>query len=79
VYENFHQFLKSSDFSNLNLENSNRPTFSDRDMYTTDSFLLTYLLTYLLTNSRVQDIITQLVKKYPAFFVEPESSLPCSQ
>jgi hypothetical protein len=31
----------------------------------------------------VQEIIwravTQLVKKYPAFFMEPEGSLPCSQ
>jgi hypothetical protein len=31
----------------------------------------------------VQDIIsqavTQLVKKYPDFFIEPEVSLPCSQ
>jgi hypothetical protein len=24
-------------------------------------------------------IVTQLIKKYPAFFMELESSLPCSQ
>jgi hypothetical protein len=24
-------------------------------------------------------IVTQLVKKYPVFFMEPEGSLPCSQ
>jgi hypothetical protein len=30
-----------------------------------------YLLTYF--------IVIQLVKKYPAFFMEPEVSLPCSQ
>jgi hypothetical protein len=24
-------------------------------------------------------IVTQLVKKYPAFFMEPEGSLPCSE
>jgi hypothetical protein len=24
-------------------------------------------------------IVTQLVKEYPAFFMEPEGSLPCSQ
>jgi hypothetical protein len=24
-------------------------------------------------------IVTQLVKKYPAFFMEPEGSLPCSR
>jgi hypothetical protein len=48
---------------------------------TTTSF---YLLTYLLTYSMVQDIfekliVTQLVEKYPALFMEPEGSLPCSQ
>jgi hypothetical protein len=42
------------------------------------------MITYLLTYFMVQDIIwkvivTQLVKKYPASFMEPESSLPCSQ
>jgi hypothetical protein len=24
-------------------------------------------------------IVTQLIKKYPAFFIEPEGSSPCSQ
>jgi hypothetical protein len=24
-------------------------------------------------------IVTQLIKKYPAFFMEPEGSSPCSQ
>jgi hypothetical protein len=47
-------------------------------------FLLTYLLTYLLTHSTVQDIIWKAdshsaCQKYPAFFMEPEGSLPCSQ
>jgi len=42
------------------------------------TYLLTYLLTYLRTNSMVQDIATQLVKKYPDFFMEPEGSSPCS-
>jgi len=27
----------------------------------------------------VQDIIWKAFKKYPAFFMEPEGSLPCSQ
>jgi hypothetical protein len=45
--------------------------------------ILTYLLTYLLTpRCRIlfeKLIVTQLVKKYPAFFTEPEGSPPCSQ
>jgi hypothetical protein len=42
-----------------------------------------YLLTYLLTPwCRIlfeKLIVTQLIKKYPAFFMEPEGLLPCSQ
>jgi hypothetical protein len=46
--------------------------------------LLTHLLTHSLTHFMMQDIILKpdchsAFKKYPAFFVEPESSLPCSQ
>jgi hypothetical protein len=53
--------------------------------------IVTYLLTYLLTHSLTHSltpwcgtlieklIVTQLVKKYPAFFMEPEGSLPCLQ
>jgi hypothetical protein len=45
--------------------------------------LLTYLLAYLITPwCRIlceKLIVTQLVKKYPAFFMEPEGSPPCSQ
>jgi hypothetical protein len=44
---------------------------------------LTYLLTYLLiTWCRIlfeKPIVTQPVKKYPAFFMEPEGSLACPQ
>jgi hypothetical protein len=48
------------------------------------TYLLTYLLTHSLTHSMVQDIIWKadshsVVKKYPAFFMEPEGSVPCSQ
>jgi hypothetical protein len=47
------------------------------------TYLLTYLLTYSLTPwCRVlfeKLIVIQLVKKYPAFSMEPESSLPCLQ
>jgi hypothetical protein len=43
----------------------------------------TYLLTYLLTTwCRIlfeKLIVTQLIYKYPAFFMEPERSSPCSQ
>jgi len=46
--------------------------------------LLAYLLTYLLTYSMVQNVIekrivTQLIRKYPSFFMEPKGSSPCSQ
>jgi hypothetical protein len=48
-----------------------------------DMHLLTYLLTYLFHSwCRIffeKLIITQLVKHYPAFFMEPEGTLPCSQ
>jgi len=43
------------------------------------TYLLTYLLTHSLTHSTVQNIwkpVTQLIKKYPAFFMEPEGSSP---
>jgi hypothetical protein len=52
-------------------------------MYMKWSYLLPYLLTYLLTYSLTHSltpwrrilfeklIVTQLVKKYPAFFMEP--------
>jgi hypothetical protein len=51
------------------------------------SCLLTCSLTRSLTNSLTpwcrtlfeKLIVIQLVKKYPPFFMEPESSLPCSQ
>jgi hypothetical protein len=46
-------------------------------------FKLNYLLTYLFTpRGRIlfeKLIVTQLVKKYPASFMEPKGSLPCSQ
>jgi hypothetical protein len=46
-------------------------------------YLLTYLITYLLTPwCRIlfeKLIITRLIKKYLAFFTEPEGSSPCSQ
>jgi hypothetical protein len=45
--------------------------------------LLTYLLTYLLTpwcRALFEKLIViQLVKKYLAFYMEPEGSSPCSQ
>jgi len=41
------------------------------------------VLTYLLTPWRrilfEKLIVTEDIKKYPAFFMEPEGSLPCSQ
>jgi hypothetical protein len=46
------------------------------------SFLVDYFCKYLLTTwCRIFEklIVTQLVKKYPAFFMEYEGSLPCSQ
>jgi len=53
------------------------------------TYLLTYLFTYLvtrsLTNSMVQNIILKadchsaFQKKYRAFFMELDGSLPCSQ
>jgi hypothetical protein len=47
------------------------------------TYLRTYLLTYLLTPwFRIvfeKLIVTQLIKKYPAFFIEPEGILLCSQ
>jgi hypothetical protein len=43
----------------------------------------TYLLTYSLTpwyRALFEElIVTQLFKKYPAFFMEPKGSLPYSQ
>jgi hypothetical protein len=54
-------------------------------MFGTHSSALGWLLTYLLTHSltpwcRIFEklIFTQIFKKYPAFFMEPEGSLPCS-
>jgi hypothetical protein len=41
--------------------------------------LLTYLLTSWCRTLFEKLIVIQLVKKYPAFFVETEGSLPCSQ
>jgi hypothetical protein len=45
--------------------------------------LFTYLLTYLLTpwcrTLFEKLIVTQLIKKYPAFFMETKDSPPCSQ
>jgi hypothetical protein len=46
-----------------------------------------YLLSYLLTHSLTQLcrilfevlVVTQLIKKYPAFFMEPDGSSLCSQ
>jgi hypothetical protein len=54
-----------------------------KDSYYLLTYLLTYILTYLLT-PRCRTlfeklIVTQLVKKYPTFFMEPEGSLACSQ
>jgi len=48
------------------------------------TYLLTYLLTYSLTHCMMQDIIWKAdshsaCQNYPAFFMEPEGSLPCSQ
>jgi hypothetical protein len=47
------------------------------------TYLLTYLLTYSLTSwCRIlfeKLIVTQLIKKYPAFFMETEGSSPFSQ
>jgi len=51
------------------------------------TYLLTYLLTYSLTHSLTpwrripleKLTVTQPVKEHPAFPMEPESSLPCSQ
>jgi len=39
----------------------------------------TYLLTKLYSIFFEKPIVTQLVKEYPALFMEPEGSLPCSQ
>jgi hypothetical protein len=51
--------------------------------YTHTHTHITYLLTYSLTQwCRIlfeNLIVTQLVKKHPAFFMENEGSLPCSQ
>jgi hypothetical protein len=51
--------------------------------YLLTHLLLTYLFTYLLTPwCRIlfeKLIVTQLVKQYPAFFMETEGSFPCSQ
>jgi hypothetical protein len=60
------------------------------DLYRTLTYLLTYLLTYftyLLTHSLTPRcrilfeklIVTRLIKKYPAFFMEPEGSSPRSE
>jgi hypothetical protein len=38
-----------------------------------------YLLTTWCRTLFEKLIVTQIVKKYPAFFMEPEGSLPCSQ
>jgi hypothetical protein len=46
-------------------------------------YILTYLISYLLTPwCRIffeKLIVTQLLKQYPASFMESEGSLPCSQ
>jgi hypothetical protein len=42
-------------------------------------YLLTYSLTPWCRLLFEKLIVTQLVKKYPAFFMETEISLPCSQ
>jgi hypothetical protein len=54
---------------------------NEHNIYLT-SQLLTYLLTYLLHGAEYffeKLIVTQLVKQYPPFFVQPEDSLQCSQ
>jgi hypothetical protein len=43
------------------------------------NMLLTYLLTPWCRTLFEKLIVTQLVKKYPASFMEPEGLLPCSQ
>jgi hypothetical protein len=63
--------------------------------FMTCTYLLTYLLTYLFTHSLTHSlppslppwcrilfgklIVTQLVKQWPAFFMEPKGLLLCSQ
>jgi hypothetical protein len=44
-----------------------------------DATLLTYLLTPWCRVLFENLIITQFIKKYPAFFMEPEGSSPCSE
>jgi len=41
----------------------------------TDTYLLTPWFTVLLEKL----IVTEIIKKYPAFFMEPEGSSPCSK
>jgi hypothetical protein len=43
------------------------------------TLLITYLLTPWFRTLLEKLIVTQLFKKHPAFFMEPEGSLPCSQ
>jgi hypothetical protein len=46
------------------------------------TYLLTYLLTYLIHGAEYylkKLIVTQIIKKYPPFFMEPKGSSPCSQ
>jgi hypothetical protein len=44
---------------------------------TTGKITVLYILIFSTLFEKL--IVTQLVKKYPVFFMEPEGSLPCSQ
>jgi hypothetical protein len=68
--------------SNLSLKNTTNTNYNPQNSRT-QRYLLTYLLTYSLTpwcrTLFEKLIVIQLVKKYPAFFMEPEGSSQCSQ
>jgi hypothetical protein len=76
----------------FNIVPSSMPSFSKVSLpFRFTIKIFTYLLTYLLTHSLTHSltpwcrtlfdklIVTQLVKKYPTSFMEPEGLLPCSQ
>jgi hypothetical protein len=67
----------------LYLHSPNTPSWRGSQLKHRDNFTFTYLLTYLLTPwcSTLFEklIVTKPLKKYPAFFMEPEGSLPFSQ
>jgi hypothetical protein len=63
--------------------NGNSAAAKEKERGLHEKSLLTHLLTHSLTPwCRIlfeKLIVTQLIKKYPAFFMEPKVSLLCSQ